>query len=280
MIAAVRQVIRDGALRLGAVADNPRLEARLLLAHALGGTLNDLIRDMDRLVETDGFDALVVRRLTREPVALIVGRREFWSMDFVVSGETLVPRPDSETLIEAALAAFAGRAPPRRILDLGTGTGCLLVALLKEFPGAFGVGIDIAPAAAALARLNAGRLGFGDRCAFLAGHWTEAVKGRFDLIVSNPPYIRAGEVDGLMPEVSRHEPRLALDGGVDGFDAYRVILPALRDHLAADGVGVLEVGEGQAGIVGDLAAGVGFAVSHRLDLAEIPRAVIVCWRNC
>ena len=130
----IAQTIRDGAARLGGVADNPRLEARILLAHALGLTQNDLIRDPNRLVDTGVLETLLARRAAREPLALIVGRREFWSMPFRVSPATLIPRPNSETLVEAALAAFANRPPPRRILDLGTGTGCLLLALLKEFP--------------------------------------------------------------------------------------------------------------------------------------------------
>ncbi len=141
----VAEAIRDGAVRLEGIADNPRLEARLLLAHALGVTQNDLIRDPARPVETERFEVLVGRRVAREPLALIVGRREFWSLDFLVSPATLIPRADSETVVEAALAAFAGRAAPRWVLDLGSGTGCLLLALLSEFPSAFGIGVDLAP---------------------------------------------------------------------------------------------------------------------------------------
>jgi release factor glutamine methyltransferase len=278
-VAAVARAMRDGAARLDGIADNPRLEARLLLAHALGVTRNDLIRDPGRQIETIAFEALLTRRIAREPLALIIGRREFWSLDFQVSPATLIPRPDSETLIEAALAAFANRPPPRRILDLGTGTGCLLLALLKEFPLAFGIGLDLAPDAAGLARENAIQLGLTKQSAFLAGDWTNAISGRFDLIISNPPYIPRSDIETLMPEVARHEPKTALDGGPDGYDAYRAIVPVLAHHLDPACVAILELGIGQAQFVIDLARKAGFDTSLRHDLAEIPRAVVLTWPN-
>src|ERR1700733_1768343 len=191
MPVAVAQALREAAARLEGVADNPRLEARLLLSHALGFSQNALIRDPRRQIDTTDFEALLARRAAREPLALIVGHREFWSLDFQVSPATLIPRPDSETLIEAALDAFAARPPPAKIVDLGTGTGCLLLALLKEFPSAFGIGLDLNPAAAALARRNATRLGLLDRSEFVAGDWTNPLSGGFDLIICNPPYIAA-----------------------------------------------------------------------------------------
>ena len=271
----VAQAIRDGAVRLETVADNPRLEARLLLAHALGVPRDDLIRDPYRLIDTKVYEALLLRRIAHEPLALITGHREFWSLDFLVSPVTLIPRPDSETLVEAALGAFAGRPPPRRILDLGTGTGCLLLALLTEFPSAFGIGIDLAPDATALAMTNANRLGLIDRSAFVAGHWTNPIAGRFDLVISNPPYIPIRDIDGLMPEVAQHEPRRALEGGADGYDAYRAIVPNLLDHLQADGVAALEVGRGQSTYVAEYARAAGLEVSFRLDLAEIPRVILL-----
>jgi release factor glutamine methyltransferase len=275
MIASVAEAIRDGAIRLDGIADNPRLEARILLAHALGVTQNDLIRDPNRSVDTDVLDPLLARRAAHEPLALIVGHREFWSLDFQVSPATLIPRPDSETLIEAALAAFANRAAPRNILDLGTGTGCLLLALLTEFPSAFGIGLDLGPDAAALAQGNARRLGLAERAAFVAGDWTKPVSGRFDLIVSNPPYIAGPAIETLMPEVARHEPGRALDGGPDGYDAYRTIVPALRRHLHPGGTAILELGLGQAYYVSDLAREAGLAAWLRLDLAGIPRAIVL-----
>lgn len=276
----VAQAITQGAARLEGLADNPRLEARLLLARALDVTQNDLIRDPHRAVDTAAYVRLLDRRAAHEPVAHILGRREFWSLDFQVSPATLIPRPDSETLIEAAVAAFAGRPPPRRILDLGTGTGCLLLALLTEFPSAFGVGVDIQPRAAALARTNAVSLGLAGRAAFLAGSWSNAIDGRFDLIVSNPPYIPAPDIAGLMPEVALHEPVSALDGGPDGFDAYRAIFPRLALHLAPGGIAVLEFGIGQADILAGMARDHRFGASIRADLANIPRVIVLSTANC
>jgi release factor glutamine methyltransferase len=278
-VLTVAHAIRDGAARLQSIADSPRLEARLLLAHALGLTQNDLIRDSTRPVDTTIFEALLTRRTAHEPLALIVGHREFWSMDFQVSPATLIPRPDSETLIEAALAAFATRPAPQRILDLGTGTGCLLLALLKEFPSAFGTGIDLIPDAAALAKHNAARLGLANQSSFIAGNWTNSIAGRFDLIISNPPYIRGPDIDTLMPEVACYEPKPALDGGPDGYDAYRAIMPALQHHLEPDGIAILELGAEQANYVISLAREAGLGVSIRLDLAGICRVIVLAWPN-
>jgi len=179
---------------------------------------------------------LLARRAAREPLALILGRREFWSLDFAVSPATLIPRPESETLVEAAVAAFADRAPPRRVLDLGTGTGCLLLAALAEFPGAFGIGVDRAEAAAALAARNAASLRLADRVAIVCGNWADALDAGFDLVLCNPPYIRTGDLHGLMPEVARYEPASALDGGTDGFAAFRRVMPELPRLLDAAGV--------------------------------------------
>lgn len=275
----VARAIDDGAALLTEITETPRLDARLLLAHALGLTRNELIRDPARAIDNAAYQALLARRIAREPLSLIVGRREFWSLDFQVSPATLVPRPDSETLIEAALAAFADRPVPVSILDLGTGTGCLLLALLSEFPSAFGIGLDRSPAAAALAKANGMHLSLAGRSAFLAADWTAPLVGRFDLIVSNPPYIPSADVPLLMPEVALHEPRSALDGGADGYDAYRVIIQGLKSRLSPIGVAVLELGVGQAMCVADLARETGFVTSLRLDLAEIPRAIVLTWPN-
>jgi release factor glutamine methyltransferase len=269
----IAEAIRDAAARLSGIAENPRREARLLLAHALGLTQNDLIRDPSRRVDVTLFNDVLDRRVAREPLALIVGHQEFWSMRFEVSAATLIPRADSETLIEAALAAFADRPPPHKLLDLGTGTGCLLLALLKEFPSAFGIGLDLGPDAAALAKRNAAHNGLTDRSAFVAGDWTSPLSGRFDLIISNPPYIPAPAIDTQMPEVARYEPRRALDGGRDGYEAYRKILPNLGRHLEPDGKAVLELGIGQANYVTDLARESGLDALIRRDLTQVPRAI-------
>jgi release factor glutamine methyltransferase len=241
----------------------------------LGTTPSTRPSDRGRQVDAATFRALVARRAAHEPLALIIGRREFWSLDFAVSPATLIPRPDSETLVEAALATFAGRNPPRRVLDLGTGTGCLLLAALSEFPTAFGVGVDRSFAAVALAARNAAMLGMASRAAFLCADWNSALDGRFDLVLSNPPYIPTAQIDGLMPEVARHEPRAALDGGADGYSAYRRLVPALARLLAPDGVAVLELGAGQALTVTGLARIAGFASQPHRDLSGIARALVL-----
>jgi release factor glutamine methyltransferase len=178
-------------------------------------------------------------------------------------------------LIEAAVAAFARRAPPPSVLDLGTGTGCLLLAALSEFPGTFGIGVDRSAAAVALAARNATALHLADRARFVCGDWADAIAARFDLVLSNPPYIRTGDLDGLMPEVARYEPRAALDGGPDGLAAYRRLIPALPSLLTSAGVGILEIGAGQAAAVGKLALQAGLGAEIRPDLAGIPRALVL-----
>lgn len=203
-----------------------------------------------------------------------MGWQEFWSLRFGVSPATLIPRADSETLIEAALAARPGDVS--RVLDLGTGTGCLLLAILSEMPQAWGLGVDRSPAAAALAWRNAEALGLAGRCAMVVGDWAAPIAGQFELVLSNPPYIETAVIAGLMPEVARFEPGSALDGGGDGLAAYRVIVGALDRLLAPDGLAVLEVGIGQHEAVGALAAAAGFGtVTLRADLAGIVRAVSI-----
>jgi release factor glutamine methyltransferase len=268
--------LREGAAQLTAAGiEGARREARLLLAHSLGWPTAKLTEDPHAAVSTAAFEALAARRAAREPLALITGRREFWSLEFAVSPDTLVPRPDSETLIEAALAEFPHRATPLRVLDLGTGTGCLLLAVLHEFPAAFGVGVDRATPILALAWRNAASLGLADRTALLCGDWMAALDARFDLVLCNPPYIPAGEIAALMPEVALHEPRTALSGGADGLDAYRAIIPRLPVLLAPGGVAILEVGCGQAEDVGRLATTEGLSVRCRADLAGVDRALVM-----
>ena len=270
------EALTQGARVLaGAGVESPRLEARLLLSQTLGIEPEAIIGDPGRQVDAERFDALVTRRAEGEPLAYILGYREFWSVRFAVSPATLIPRLKSETLIEAAVAALPDRARVRRILDLGTGTGCLLLAALTEFPWAFGVGVDRAEGAARLARDNARRLGLDDRGAFVCGDWDDPLDGRFDLVLSNPPYIESDAIAGLMPEVARYEPRSALDGGADGLAAYRQLVPALKTQLDPGGIAVLEVGAGQDSAVMALAKARGFTTSVRADLAGTPRAVVL-----
>jgi release factor glutamine methyltransferase len=256
--------------------EEPRREARILLRQALGISAETLI-----LRETVDFAAVepwLARREAREPMAYITGHREFRDMVFRVSPATLIPRPESETLIEAVEAAKRGAGfAPARILDLGTGTGCLLIAALALFPGAFGVGIDLAPEAASLAAANAGALGYGGRAAFAAGDWAAALdcrkSGRFGLILCNPPYIPRAEIAGLMPEVAGFEPARALDGGADGLDAYRKVLSALPGLLQNQGIAVIELGEGQEDAVSALVPP-DWKVRARRDLLGIARALV------
>lgn len=247
--------------------EEPRREARLILAAALGTNAAGLMA-LDVVDETL-YEPLVARRAAREPLAYITGRKEFWGLELAVSPATLIPRPDTETLVETALESGV---TPRLVLDLGTGTGCLLLAVLHEFVSAFGVGVDINPAAAALAQRNAEALGLSARAAFLAGNWADSLAQKFDLVLSNPPYIEHADLESLMPEVQNFEPGSALDGGADGLAAYRAIIAALPRILAPDGLAILELGAGQAISVGELAAAAGFAIEFRRDLAGIERA--------
>ncbi|MCU0945239.1 MAG: peptide chain release factor N(5)-glutamine methyltransferase [Rubritepida sp.] len=264
-----------GQLLRAAAIENPRLEARWLLAHAMDATPEALLRDPRAPVPAAAaarFGELLARRAARVPLAHLTGRAGFWTIELEVGPATLIPRADSEAVVEAALAGPAAA----RVLDLGTGTGALLLAVLSEWAEARGVGVDLRPEAAALAARNARRLGLADRAAFLAGDWGAALAGRFDLVLSNPPYIARGEIATLMPEVAAHEPASALDGGPDGLDAYRAILAALPGLLAPGGRAVLELGAGQAAPVAALARGAGLAVHGlREDLGGIPRAILV-----
>jgi release factor glutamine methyltransferase len=274
---------RAGQHLRAAAIEAPRLEARLLLAHAMECRQEDLLRDPRAAVlpaAATRFDDLLRRRLDHAPVAHLLGAQEFWSLPFAVSPATLIPRADSETLIEAALEAFdqhpQGRAAVHRVLDLGTGTGCLLLAALSEFPAATGLGLDRVPAAAALARDNAARLGLAGRAAFAVADWAAPIAGRYDLILSNPPYIESAIIPGLMPEVARHEPASALDGGADGLDAYRAIVAALPRLLAPGGRAVLELGQGQQAAVEAIAAAQGLrGLGCRADLGGVPRALVL-----
>jgi release factor glutamine methyltransferase len=222
---------------------------------------------------------LTARRVLREPMAYILGEREFWGLPFKVSPAVLVPRPDSETLIEAALALMPDRQRPWRILDLGLGSGCLLLTLLHEYPAASGVGMELSEEALAVAQANAETLGVDARARLVTGDWRQPdwhqrLGGPFDLLVSNPPYIEAGEIDRLMPEVARFEPRLALDGGPDGLGAYHAIASAAPALTVPGGRILVEIGEGQAPEISKIFASEGLTMERPWkDLAGIDRVV-------
>jgi release factor glutamine methyltransferase len=261
----IADLLAEAARRIG--GETPRLDAEILLAHHLGWARGDLLLKADTLIDDQPFQPLVDRRVAGEPIAHITGRREFWSLDLMVSPDVLIPRPDSETLIEVALRGQA----PHRILDLGTGSGALLLAALSEWPQATGLGIDASPAALAIAQANAERTGLANRASFRLGNWGEGLVERFDLILCNPPYIGTGEP--LSAEVQAHEPALALFAGADGLDAYRRILPQLPGLLQPGGRALLEIGHEQGRAVSSLAAAQKCAVSVHTDLAGRDRCV-------
>ncbi len=281
---SLEAALRRGQVRLrDAGIEAPRRDARLLLAAALELSPSELMMAGERAltpVELRGFDALIERRSGREPVSRILGRREFWSLDLAITPATLDPRPDSETLVEAVLDRVGDRDRPRRVLDLGTGSGNLLLAVLAALPGAWGVGLDRDVAALAAAASNAGRLGLAGRAAFVACDWGATLAGNWDVILCNPPYIRTGEIDELAPEVARFEPRSALDGGSDGLAAYRRVVPEVARLLAPDGLAALELGAGQAAEVADMARDEGLELRHCLpDLAGIQRCLLLGHRR-
>ena len=253
-------------------ADTPRLDAELLLAHALGVSRLAMLASREPLAgdRLALFSELVARRRTHEPIAHIVGEREFWSLALRVNADVLVPRPDSETLIEQAMLRCRER-PPRMILDLGTGSGALLLAALSVWPSAVGVGVDRSEAAVRVARANARTLGFGERAHFLVGDWATGLDARFDLLLCNPPYIADGTA--LMPDVALHEPPAALFGGSDGLDPYRLLVPQLPALLVRGGLALFEFGEGQAPALLTLAGSCGLVAETAPDLAGRPRAL-------
>ncbi len=269
---SVRAALSSAAVRLEAVSDTSRLDAELLLAHALGVERGALLLDPSRFAVPEGFASLVERRLQHEPVAYILGYRDFWTIRIKVGPGVLIPRPDSETLIEAAVADF-GAVGPRHILDLGTGPGTLLYAAMTEWPEARGLGVDASDTALGFARDNAATLGLADRTELIHGNWAEGVIGQFDLILCNPPYIADSEP--LMPDVADHEPAGALFAGADGLDDYRRIIPDLPRLLAPGGVAILEIGHTQHISVGQLAEVAGFAVRCRQDLGGRDRALLL-----
>ena len=282
----VSQTVTGMAAALAAAGfGDARREARVLAAIALEVEPLDLLTAPERTLtpaERSRIGGALARRLAGEPASRIRGRREFWSLDFAIAPAVLDPRPETELLVELALAHAQSNARrlmartaagPLRILDLGTGSGCILLSLLQELPGSTGIGIDVSPPALAVARANAASLGLESRAGWVCGRWFGPLCGGFDLITGNPPYIPAGHVATLGRGVRNFDPALALDGGPDGLAAYRMIIPDLPGFLRPSGGAFLEVGAGQAGMVAAMARRHGLRPQIRPDLAGIPRAV-------
>lgn len=277
-VASARRALAEQLRSAG--IETPELDARILIGHALGldhAALAAAGADILDAAKRDAIAALARRRLAHEPVARIVGVKEFWSLPLAVDPATLVPRPETETVVEVALAALDAdntRKQNLRIADLGTGTGALLLALLAELPQAFGVGTDISPGALCVARANARRLGLV-RAHFVACDLTSAINGPFDLIVSNPPYVASAAIATLAPDVRDFDPRIALDGGPDGLACYRAIASSVPAILKPGGILVVELGAGQSRAVTALLLAAGLAPSSpRNDLNGVPRALM------
>lgn len=275
-VLCLRDLLREGtALLREAGIEEAAQEASRLLELATHANRLDVLTRADECPAAEDisrYRAMLSRRCAREPLSHIIGRRGFWKLEFAVCRDVLDPRPDTETLIEAALEIAPS---PERILDLGTGSGCLLLSLLDEFPNSFGIGVDISAKALAVAQNNAMALGLAERAAFICSHWFEAVSGRFNLIVTNPPYIRLDEAPLLQPELRDYEPPEALFGGVDGLDAYRSILADAPAYLTPEAALLMEVGVGQAEAVITLAREAGFtSFDCRRDIDGRDRCII------
>jgi release factor glutamine methyltransferase len=267
---AVKRLVRAGV-------DSPRRDARALLAVATNRSFSDLAPESAELTpeQFERFEGLVRRRMKREPLAYIVGHKEFWSLDFDVGPGVLVPRPESETLVEALCGLFPDRNRARRICDLGTGSACLIVAALSEFPNARGDAIERTEQAFAWAVRNVTKHGLQHRAAVRHGDWSELLTEQYDAILANPPYIAQREIMALIPEVARYEPTEALDGGPDGLDAYRAMAPGIAGALKSEGAAFLEIGAGQADEIREILEAAGLNIDRIApDLAGIPRCVV------
>ena len=277
MILSVREVLAEGAGQLrGAGIDSARLDARVLLVKALD-VAPDQVFARDRLSVEEGrrFSQFIARRAAREPLAYITGTKEFWSLDFAVGPGVLIPRPETETLVEAALAAFRSEGP-LRVLDMGTGSGCLIISFLVHRPNAAGVAVDNSNAALAWAQTNALALGVTPRCRTEQADWAPTEPETFDVIFSNPPYLTAAEFDDSASEIRNWEPRSALVGGDDGLAAMRALGPVIRQHLRADGKAFIEIGKGQDTAVAEILGRSGLDVREPIpDLSGVPRCLVV-----
>lgn len=271
-------ILTQAANRLKAAGiENPRMEARILLAHASKASVEDIIAE--RIVLTSDtlarFEEALSRRIAREPIAYITGRREFWSLNFIVDKNVLIPRPETEALVEEALRRFPDSSAPLSVLDLGTGSGCILLAFLSERLHATGTGIDASPKAAAIAARNAQALELDARARFSVQDWSE-VSGEYDLVFSNPPYIDTAEIASLAPDVAAYEPIEALDGGKDGLDAYRSLARLLPKVIKSGGRAFIELGQGQADAATRIFQGQGLVIDALVnDLAQIPRCLVL-----
>lgn len=281
---SLRAALQAATARLAkAGIEQPGLDARLLLQHISGHSHESLLLADDSALppaQAAAFEALLLRRVAREPVSHLLGVREFWGRPFHVTPDVLTPRPDSETLIEAVLARVSDRATPASILDLGTGTGCLLLTLLAELPGARGLGVDASEAALAVAARNADALKLAPRATFLQGDWcTNLPPKKYEIVVANPPYIASNAIHALMLEVAEYEPPLALDGGDDGLMCYRKIAAGLPPHLSPRAIVAMEVGAGQHNAVAGIFSDAGLRLDAMVpDLAGILRCVVFSYQ--
>jgi release factor glutamine methyltransferase len=270
-------LLGDAALRLSVAGiDNPRLDARLLLAHAMSVSPDALLSSIDVPADARArFEAFLARRILREPLAYITGKKEFWSLEFAVGPGVLIPRPETETLIEQVLERFPDRSSALNVVDFGTGTGCLLAACLSEYPNARGLGVDTSDTALSWARRNIDRLGLSDRCGLELADWRRILSVQVDVIVSNPPYVQSRDISLLAPDVRFFEPVSALDGGEDGLEAYRALAPVIGRLLKPGGLLFWEIGAGQEKAVSAILAGqrIGI-VAIATDLAGIGRCIV------
>jgi release factor glutamine methyltransferase len=273
----IATALAQAAHALAATSETPRLDAELLMAHALRIERSDVLLRMRDLAVPPEFEALVQRRAAQEPVAYIRGYQDFWDLRLQVTPDTLIPRADSETLIEAAERHFSSRAHPAGIADLGTGSGALLLAALSLFPNATGIGIDASDAALMVAQRNTETLGFGERCQFIHASWCDdGWAGRLgvcDLVLCNPPYVESTLT--LMPSVQNYEPHSALFAGPDGLDDYRILIPQIPALLSPTGIAIFEIGAEQANAVSDIARSAGLTAMTIADLAGKARAVVM-----
>ncbi len=273
-MSGISSALADAARRLAGVSDTPLLDSELLLAHALGVQREQLLLNPPAGIPA-AFQSLLERRESGEPVAYILGTRAFWTIELEVAPAVLIPRPDSETLLDAAVDHFRGTGGPVRILDLGTGSGALLLAALDQWRHATGIGVDRSADALAIARRNAARLGLADRADLRLGDWGDGLGERFDLILCNPPYVAVSSE--LAPGIAEHEPHQALFAGDDGLDALRSLAPQFPRLLGEGGLAAVEIGFDQAESAAALLARDGLSARLARDLAGRPRALLLIW---